>query len=97
MARGAVIACHRSGRLKGDHDGAGPRSRSQDAAFFVARQIVLNVEPAQPPGAPLVLLGLEGLGVVEDAHGQEGLSRQSLVLEGDRGAARSAEGLVDSR
>src|SRR5215204_926347 len=87
----------RSGRLKGDHDGAGPRSRSQDAAFFVARQPVPNVEPAQPPGPPLVLLGLEDLGVLEEAHGQVGLSWQPLVLEGDRGPARPAEGSVDLR
>jgi hypothetical protein len=87
----------RSGRLAGDHDGVGPRSRPQDAAFPVARQAIPNVEPARPPRPPLVLFGLEGLGVIEDAHGQVGLSRQPLVFEGDRGAARPAEGPVDPR
>jgi hypothetical protein len=45
----------------------------QDAASFVAGQTVRDVEPRQPPGHPVVRLGLESLRVVERAPGQVGL------------------------
>ena len=45
----------------------------QDAASFVAGQPVRDVEPPQPPGHPVVRLGLESLRVVEHGPGQVGL------------------------